>query len=137
MEETTFYYKPMPNSNSKNLYPLAKITLEYEDKRRIIWPIIDSGANVSIFPKTLGDDLGIDFECDPEPVDGVLGTFLGYSHYINIVVGDCKVPIRAFFFIQGEPYPLLGREGVFNRFDVMFQERLKKVTFIKKFDKTY
>ena len=32
----------------------------------------------------------------------------------------------------GEPYPLLGREGIFEKFDVLFQERLKKVIFTRK-----
>jgi len=137
MEEIIFNYKPMPNSSSKSVYPLAKIDLEYQDKKRTVWPIIDSGASVSIFPKVLGDDLGIDFEGEPEPVEGVIGTYLGYSHYINIMIGDYKIPVRALFFIQGDPYPLLGREGVFNRFDVLYQERLGKVIFIKKFEKIY
>lgn len=135
MEEIVFNYKPMPNSSSKNLYPLAEVDLEYQGKKRTIWPIIDSGASLSIFPKALGEDLGIEFEGEPESVEGVLGTFLGYSHYLNVIIENYKIPIRALFFIKGDPYPLLGREGVFNRFDVLYQERLRKVIFIKKFEK--
>ena len=133
MTEIIFDYKPLPTSKSK-IYPLAKIDLQFEDKKRTFWPIIDSGANVSIFPKGVGDALGIDFEGEPEPVEGVMGTFLGYSHYVEILLGDYKEPIsvRA-LFLMGEPYPLLGREGLFDKFDVLFQERLKKVVFIKKY----
>ena len=132
MTEITFDYKPLPTSKSK-LFPLAKIDLLYKNKKQSFWPIIDSGANVSIFPKAVGDIMGIDFEGEPEPVEGVLGTFLGHSHYINIILGDYKEPIsiRA-LFLMGEPYPLLGREGVFEKFDVLFQERLRKVIFIRR-----
>jgi len=132
MVEINFDYKPLPTSKSK-IFPLAKIDLLYKNKRQSFWPIIDSGANVSIFPKAVGDALGIDFEGEPESVEGVLGNFLGYSHYVNITLGDYKEPIsiRA-LFLMGEPYPLLGREGIFDKFDVLFQERLRKVVFIKK-----
>ena len=132
MVEIAFEYKPLPSSKGK-MYPLAKIDLLYENKKQIFWPIIDSGANVSIFPKAVGDALGIDFEGEPEPVEGVMGTFLGYSHYVNIKLGDYHQPIsiRA-LFLMGDPYPLLGREGLFEKFDVLFQERLKKVLFIKR-----
>ena len=132
MVEIIFDYKPLPNSKGK-FYPLAKIELLYEKKKQIFWPIIDSGANVSIFPKDVADALGIEFEGEPEPVEGVMGTFLGYSHYINIRLGDYNEPIsiRA-LFLMGEPYPLLGREGLFEKFDVLFQERLKKVVFTRK-----
>lgn len=133
MTDIIFEYKPLPNSKGK-IYPLAKIDLLYEKKKQTFWPIIDSGANVSIFPKAVGDALGIDFEGEPEAVEGVLGTFLGYSHFVNIKLGDYSQPIsiRA-LFLMGEPYPLLGREGIFEKFDVLFQERLKKVVFIKKY----
>ena len=132
MVEINFDYKPLPTSKSK-IFPLAKIDLLYKNKRQSFWPIIDSGANVSIFPKAVGDALGIDFEGEPESVEGVLGNFLWYSHYVNITLGDYKEPIsiRA-LFLMGEPYPLLGREGIFDKFDVLFQERLRKVVFIKK-----
>ena len=132
MEEITFEYKPLPTHKSK-LFPLAKVDLLYRNNKQSFWPIIDSGANVSLFPKAVGDALGIDFEGDPEPVEGVLGIFLGYSHYVNITLGDYKEPIsiRA-LFLMGEPYPLLGREGVFEKFDVLFQERLRKVVFMRR-----
>ena len=61
MAEIVFEYKPLPSSKGK-IYPLAKIDLLYENKKQTFWPIIDSGANVSIFPKAVGDVLGIDFE---------------------------------------------------------------------------
>jgi len=133
MADINFDYKPLPNSKGK-IYPLAKIDLCYEDQKLTFWPIIDSGANVSIFPKAVADALGIEFEGEPEPVEGVLGTFLGYSHYVNIKLGDYGelISVRA-LFLMGEPYPLLGREGLFDKFDVLFQERLKKVVFIKKY----
>lgn len=132
MADIVFEYKPLPNSKGK-FYPLAKIDLLYEKKKQTFWPIIDSGANVSIFPKAVGDALGIDFEGEPEPIEGVAGTFLGYPHYVNIRLGDYKesISIRA-LFMMGEPYPLLGREGIFDKFDVLFQERLKKVIFTRK-----
>lgn len=132
MVEINFDYKPLPTSKSK-IFPLAKIDLLYKNKRQSFWPIIDSGANVSIFPKAVGDALGIDFEGEPESVEGVLGNFLGYSHYVNITLGDYKEPIsiRA-LFLMGEPYPLLGREGIFDKFDVLFQERLRKVVFMRR-----
>lgn len=132
MSEIIFEYKPLPNSKGK-LYPLAKIDILYQKKKQTFWPIIDSGANVSIFPKAVGDALGIDFEGDPEPIEGVAGTFLGYPHYVNIKLEDYHelISIRALFMI-GEPYPLLGREGIFEKFDVLFQERLKKVIFMRK-----
>lgn len=136
MVECVFNYKTLPNSNSRYLYPLAKIILKFEDKERVLFPIIDSGANVSILPMTLGQDLGIDFEGDPEPVDGVLGTFLGYAHYVTIKLGDDELPIKALFLqphaIKGDPYPLLGRLGIFDKYDVLFQERNNKVIFTKK-----
>src|SRR3989344_2462493 len=102
MTDIIFEYKPLPNSKGK-IYPLAKIDLLYEDKKQPFWPIIDSGANVSIFPKAVGDALGIDFEGEPEPVEGVMGTFLGYSHYINLRLGDYTQPVSvSALFLIGE-----------------------------------
>lgn len=86
--------------------------------------IVDSGADFSILPKYLSDDLEISFEndCIKDSTIGVGGTQAVYLYKsrIDAKIGSFvrKVPLA--FFDNDQVPPLLGRQGFLETFDTEF-----------------
>lgn len=132
-EEIIFPYITFPDTKSR---PVADIQLDYLGSKQNILCIIDSGADFSFLPKSIGETLGIDFSEDdsisnsPEGIDGKIKAKC-FEHPIQIHIGKFSFSIRI-FWVEGSVTPLLGREGIFDKFDVLFQERLRRVVFVRR-----
>lgn len=132
-EEIIFPYIKFPDTK---LRPVADIQLDYLGNKQNILCIIDSGADFSFLPKSVGEALGIDFSEDdpvsnlPEGVDGKIKAKC-FEHPIQVHIGKSGFSIRI-FWVEGSVTPLLGREGIFDKFDILFQERLGRVVFVRK-----
>lgn len=93
---------------------------------------IDSGATTSIFPKSDADILGIDLKNSKEvSVRGISGDVMrGYQSFITIHFDQLKIKIPA-VFVENDWVPrVLGREGFFNRFGILFDELKKRTRFL-------
>ena len=92
---------------------------------------IDSGATTSILPFSDSEVLGTNAKSGAKVfVRGVSGeSLLGYRSRIVIVLSERKITIPV-IFIEGSNIPrILGREGVFSRFGVLFDEPHRRVLF--------
>ena len=93
---------------------------------------IDSGATTSILPASDAHVLGLRLESGQKIlVRGFMGEpAAGYRHLIKIKSGTitARIPI---IFVEGATVPrILGREGVFVQFSVLFDEVRKRTAFL-------
>ena len=91
--------------------------------------LVDSGADISTFPKAWASLLGIDFDVDCVSINGntASGKDNSQRRYMpgihGLVLGH-KVPLCAVFHPE-IPVALLGREDFMNYFKVAFDQRRK------------
>lgn len=92
---------------------------------------IDSGAIVTVLPAADAQALGLRLESGKHAhVRGISGDVLnGYQHLITVQVGDRKLKIPAIFVDHVSIPRILGREGIFPRFGIVFDERSAPLYF--------
>jgi len=114
------------------LRPVAKVYLPKEDDQWVAeYFYVDSGADYTLIPYRLGHFLGLDRRSESEVRDiGGIGGVIG-TRRVNrpMKIGDHTFPCEL-AWAQVERVPLLlGREGVFDHFDVTFQQTERKIVF--------
>ncbi len=132
-----FPYIPYNNK----LKPIANIKFEYPGGKILsLLALIDSGADTSCSFVEIGKRLGIDFEDfdkEPNAAYGIQGEGIpGYKAPIKYTIGGHEIyeevtwldtkfnPQTSYLFI-------LGRIKIFNEFDIVFQEHMKRIIFRK------
>jgi hypothetical protein len=112
------------------LMPIIPITILNEK----VWVYVDSGAVFSIFHPRTAKRMGINFQ------DGRLqmivvgdGSFIPtYFHDLTVRIGEWQVTAPIGFSERlGVGFNLLGRKGIFDQFQVCFNDHIRKVTFQK------
>ncbi len=114
------------------LRPVATINLINNDKEVFESAYVDSGADVTLIPKSVGDALYFKIENND-----IITEIKGIGEMgVPIVIKKIKIKIGEKIFnariawAQIEEVPLLlGREDVFNIFDICFK-RNKKTVFV-------
>lgn len=93
---------------------------------------IDSGATTSILPKSDADFLGIDVKAGKRIlVRGISNeSLIGYRHLINIQLNQLKMKIPVIFVENVFVPRILGREGLFSQFGILFDELKQRTAFL-------
>ena len=112
------------------LRPIIPVELQFKDNEPIIYTmLLDSGADISLISKDVGESLGIDTDREPnDDVYGVTGHTPVIDEKIKIKIGigsryefTGEIPVQL-TKIAGRPaIPALGRETLFKEFDVHFR----------------
>lgn len=118
----------------KNLYPgqvrpIIPISIYTPDNEVGYFAMVDSGADINLFPAELGEFLGLDIESGTEKT--VAGIVQGesrpyYLHAIEIEVGDHRFTTQAGFMpdLSKNGYGLLGQHGFFDQFErIVFKKK--------------
>ena len=110
-------------------FPIIPIVLIKENVEINTDALIDSGANISVFREEIAECLEIVIEDGEEILlQGLGGRIVGYAHKLKVRVDDDEFPCKVVFskeFTVG--VNILGREGFFEYFQVIFNERDKEV----------
>jgi hypothetical protein len=114
------------------LRPVADIEFETRDGELIeCHPYIDSGADVTLIPLSLGRLLGL--EVDEEKIEEIHGVG---KQGIPIIFENIRVKIADYIFktkiawaLIEEVPPLLGRIGIFDNFHVNFKQDEEIIEF--------
>jgi TPP-dependent trihydroxycyclohexane-1,2-dione (THcHDO) dehydratase len=108
--------------------PIIPITIQ--DHK--LWVYVDSGATFSMVGAAEAGDMGINWQSGRRQMvvvgDGsYIPTFI---HEIPIQLGASQITVPIGFSERlGVGFNLLGRTGVFDQFEVCFNDRARKVTF--------
>lgn len=109
-------------------YSLPMIPVGFADGS-IVYALVDSGANVSIFEASIADKLGITVEEGKQMTfQGIGGRIVAYEHTVPIQVGslefNCKIAFSREYYVS---LNLLGRDNFFLHFLVTFDEKKREI----------
>ena len=91
---------------------------------------IDSGAFMTILTKNDASDLGIDLTKGKKlDLHGVGGTVLAYVHKVEIRIVNEIIKLEIAFSTSNETPRLIGRSGIFVKFKICFNDKVKNVSF--------
>lgn len=110
------------------LMPIIPIAIQNHK----VWVYVDSGATFSMINAAEAGDMGIDWRSGRRQMVVVGdGSFIPtFIHDLPFQIGTSQIiaPI-GFSERLGVGFNLLGRTGVFNQFEVCFNDHSRKVTF--------
>lgn len=107
--------------------PIIPIILRYKQNKPVAFEaLVDSGADICVFPAQIGELLGINIK------SGAIGSLAGvigksgkiYYHNIIVEIGGNSTQINAgFSYSKKIQCGFLGQKGIFNIYIVQFQYR--------------
>ena len=116
-----------------SIFPAAEVSFSIPKGERVsLIFLIDSGATVSALPVSDADVLGISLNnsraATIQGVDG--GVVFGRSMEVIANLGSEKLKLPVIFLKDDSIPRILGREGVFNRFSIVFEEEKRRTVFL-------
>lgn len=123
--------------------PYASVTLQNGSIKLPVLPLIDSGADMTILPKDVGEALKLypptkkelkeleEMKKKGEGLKGLSGNPIDcVKRNIRIEIGDYNFSICVGWLFNKQCQILLGREEIFERFDILFKQNPdKKIIF--------
>jgi hypothetical protein len=131
----TFKYKKEKSRQGKTiLRPVAEILMENGANSVEVSMYIDSGADISLVPLSVGIALGFSKKAEEiNEIKGIAGEAVPYIiKEVIFTLPGYKFKARIGWTLIEEVPLLLGRLDVFPRFKIIFDESDKSVTFIPK-----
>ncbi len=103
--------------------PIAKVGLKDANGDMFeLSMLVDSGADISILSKRIGDIMGVDVEQGEAKVfRGIVGEMMAYVHKISLFIDGEEVETRVAFALSEVPN-LLGRLDIFKNFEISFRK---------------
>lgn len=94
--------------------------------------VVDSGATTTLLPATDAESLGLALESGKKVlVQGVIGRSIGYRHTVTLIIETATLRHVPVIFASSPGAPrVLGREGIFSRFGIFFDEAKRRVAFL-------
>lgn len=103
--------------------PVAYIEMKSKSEEwKIFYPVIDTGAVVSVFSVNDCERLGYNLE-DGEPFElrgGLGGVYPSYVHRIELRIGKKRLESRVAFTVAAHNKQYLGLIDIFDKFDIYF-----------------
>ncbi len=129
-----FKYRTEKSRGEVVYRPAAEVLLEANGKKLLISPYIDSGADITLIPKSAGEILNLKLTKEAmEELSGIGERKVAVIYkMVKMTVGEEIFECRIAWALIEEVPPILGRKDVFEHFAVLFQEWDKKILFIPK-----
>jgi len=102
--------------------------------------LIDSGADISVIPKDFAELLNLDLSGEKTKAFGIGGEVESVESTVNLSVNkghetySFTIPIKIIFGAYDFPV-LLGREGFFDQFIIIFDQKNQKISLKKTTEK--
>ncbi|OGC09159.1 hypothetical protein A3J90_07705 [candidate division WOR-1 bacterium RIFOXYC2_FULL_37_10] len=132
----TFKYRKEKNKFGKTIFrPVADIVLNSNDNSIEVGMYIDSGADVSLIPLSIGLALGFSQEASEiREMKGISSEPIPYVlKEVNFIFNNYKFKGKVAWALIEEIPILLGRMDIFTRFKIIFDESEKVINFVPKF----
>lgn len=93
-------------------------------------PYIDSGADVTLLPLSLGKLIGLKIdERKIEQIGGIRGSVPVIYHKVNLKIGGIELLVKVAWALIEEVPPLLGRADIFDYFHITFKQNQETIVF--------
>ena len=114
------------NPKEPIIKPMIWIRLSSGNKATNVLALIDSGADMCLFHKSVADTLGIDHKLglakEFRGISGSQSKITAYPHLVHLtVIGLSSIDIMVGFTESDGVSALLGQSGFFDAFDITFQ----------------
>lgn len=128
---TTFQYKSELGANQQIIKrPIADIWFKKGNSWIECHPYIDSGADVTLIPLSLGELLGFKAENEKiEEIGGIKGAVPVIYKNWKIKIADKTLSVLIAWALIEEVPPLLGRTDIFDHFRITFLQKEEKIIF--------
>jgi hypothetical protein len=119
--------------HTKNWFPIYEVELEIDGIKKKTEMLVDSGADISLIPYWLGRELGLEVAKgeDIEQANGIGGSVDYVIRRLNFQIDGKiieKVPTAMILDESCEEF-ILGREVVFDKFDIEFKQAEEEIVF--------
>lgn len=114
----------------EKFFPIIPLKIFYQGKEIKLEALTDAGATASIFEPEIAELLHIDLEkCKRIALRGIGGTITAYVQRVLLKIGGKEIDTEVTFSKELDvKINLLGREGVFDNFEVCYNDKEKKVS---------
>src|SRR3990167_6645004 len=111
--------------------PIVPLAVKSAKAERIYDFLVDSGADATLLPRSLADDLGINLKrCPWSVTQGVEGKGIKiYNTFLKLKIGQWEDRIHCAFASHDHIPPLLGRLDVFSLYTIIFEAKRKSIIF--------
>jgi hypothetical protein len=110
-------------------YPKIPIKIFSNSEVLDLEVLVDSGADITLIPKTLGETLNLK-RTNLRYIGGVGGRMGYYLNDLKVEIAGKKVTIPVAWSTQDTVPILLGRAGVFEKFKFCFDDKNKIISVI-------
>lgn len=126
--ETVFPYRKEHSPIFGSIYrPKIPVELIRGSERKIQLMYLDSGADITLLSKSVGDLLKFEMIGDVLEMKGVADISIPViMKNIDIKLCDIEFPVRVAWALIETPL-LLGRMDIFDKFEIVFMQKEKKV----------
>lgn len=128
-----FRYKEEPTGKKGEVIerPIADVYIRSKSGTWIEFhPYIDSGADVTLIPLSLGRLIGLTVNEERiEQIGGIRGSVPVIYHRHKLKIGEYERWVRIAWALIEEVPPLLGRTDIFDFFHVAFKQNEGVITF--------
>ena len=139
-KEMNIKYHKLPDDTRPegvSFYPLLQVFLRHDVNMQNILALVDSGSVDCVFPASIGQLLGVDIASGtPHKFHGFdLGPVQGYVHRISLQVAGFShwIDFDA-VFLESEGMPILGQNGFFDSYQVIFERWARQFEINSKTD---
>jgi predicted aspartyl protease len=130
-----FKYRSLPRKGGPpRKTPTIPVTLMGPDDSIDIVAILDSGADISVLPLEVGEQLGLDLTKNRSPCGGIGGEVDTAEDHVRIRLAQghenytFDIPVKVVLDSSSSIPVLLGREGFFEKFEITFDENREKIS---------
>ncbi|MEK7534745.1 MAG: hypothetical protein AAB600_05475 [Patescibacteria group bacterium] len=127
------YKEEITSRKQKIIRPVAEVYLKTLSNSWIkFYPYIDSGADITLIPLSLGKLLGFKIdESKVQQIGGIRGSVPVIFTQAFLKIGNEEFPTNLAWALIEDVPPLLGRTDVFDIFKVTFEQYKEVIIFEK------
>lgn len=134
----SFPYKKEKLPNGIEIFrPTIPVEISYKGRSLQFVAIVDSGSDMTYLPQWAAEALGIEPKGKTIDVQTVGGKVKVIEDFVHVTIRH-KITTERFIMPVNIPLGkehsdeiILGRKGLFDRFDITFKENSKRIVFVK------
>ncbi|OGM26121.1 hypothetical protein A3D00_01740 [Candidatus Woesebacteria bacterium RIFCSPHIGHO2_02_FULL_38_9] len=120
----TFRYKYQLAGEKKVGRPVAEVLIKTSENEWVHFrPYIDSGADITLIPLSIGKILGFQISDNGvKSLGGIRGSIPVVYKNVRMRIGSREFPCEVAWALIEDVPPLLGRKDVFDSFEITFKQ---------------
>jgi len=130
-----FKYKSLPRKDGPpRKTPTIPVTFFGSEDSIDIVAILDSGADISVLPLEVGEQLGLDLTRNRSPCGGIGGEVDTAEDHVRVRIAQGHenytfvIAVKVVLDPNSSIPVLIGREGFFDKFEITFDEGRERIS---------